>query len=179
MFDKNNKKLLILGGVSLGLLIIIFLIMFMGRGTCITENKTMARGLMKPMIADGTELSFDTGPECKILKKIKQNSVVSYKSPRGPDPIILKVAAMPIDKISLADDNALMINGERYLNSEGEIYRFSANEQQNIIATITEEHNGKIPNGYYFLLGDNDSIYLDSSRFGLSDGKDILGILAK
>lgn len=139
----------------------------------------MARGLMKPMIIDGTMLSFDTGPECKILKKIKQNSIVLYKSPRGPDPIILKVAAMPKDKISLADDNALMINGERYTNSVGEIYRFSANEQQNVISKVAEEHDGKIPKGSYFLLGDNDSIYLDSSRFGLSDGKDILGVLAE
>lgn len=174
----NKKNLLIVSSIIFTALIII-LFMMMGKGTCITQNKTMARGLMKPMIADGTELSFDTGPECKILKKIKQNSVVLYKSPRGPDPIILKVAAMPEDKISLADDNALVINGERYLNSEGEIYRFSANEQQNVIAAIAEKHNGTIPKGSYFLLGDNDSIYLDSSRFGLSDGKDILGILAE
>lgn len=175
----NKKNLLIIGGVALVLFIIIFLMMVMGQGTCITENKTMARGLMAPLIADGTNLSFDTGPECKILKKVKRNSVVLYQSPRGPDPIILKVAAKPGDTLSLTNDNILLVNGERFLNSKGEIYRLSAREQKDVMAKITTDYNGKVPKGFYFLLGDNDSIFLDSSRFGLADGNDILGILAK
>lgn len=174
-----NKKSLIIGAAILLLCLILFFFFVLrgdNKGTCMIENKIAARGLLEPMIADRTDIAFETGVKCKILKRIKQNSIVLYKSPRGPDPITLKVAALPKDKISVSDKNVLLVNGVEYLNSKGEIYRLSAPDQKKIMATIAEDHKGKMPKGFYFLMGDNDSIYLDSSRFGLADGKDILGI---
>ncbi len=149
------------------------------KGTCITETKNSGRQLLVPLYPNNTPLSFETGAECNILPRLKQGSIVLYISPRGPDPITLKVAGLPGDTIDIDSGNKLTINGTPFTNSKGTPYILNAADQRTNINKIKTENVGKIPQGFYFLMGDNDKIFLDSSRFGLSDGKDILGILSE
>lgn len=148
------------------------------KGTCIPQTKNAGRKLLEPQYANNTPLTFDTGPECNIFGRLKQGSIVLYRSPRGPDPITLKVAGLPGDEIGL-NGSALSVNGKEFRNSKGQIYNLGTSKQRAYINEIKTQHGGKLPKGFYFLMGDSDKVFLDSSRFGMSDGKDILGVLAE
>ncbi|MCI5059485.1 MAG: signal peptidase I [Alphaproteobacteria bacterium] len=147
------------------------------KGVCTVLTKKAGRKLLEPLYPNRTPLSFETGPDCNIIGRVVHGSIVLALSPRGPDPLPLKVAAMPEDEVTLAPGNVLMINGQNYKNSAGRDYRLNRMTQRKNIDKIKKEYEGKVPEGFYFLMGDNDKGFLDSSNFGLIAEDKILGIL--
>ena len=146
-------------------------------GVCVTKTKRAGRKLLVPLYPNNVELSFDTGPECNILDRIERDTIVLALSPRGPDPLPLKVAGLPGDVVTLGAGNVLMINGAVYKSSAGRDYNLNRMTQRNEIDKIKKQNDGKIPEGFYFLMGDNDAGFLDSSNFGLIGADKIQGIL--
>ena len=72
--------------------------------------------------------------------------------------------------VALEGDSILASNGELYVNGDKVCTELnsSCNEQEI-----------KVPQGKYFLMGDNYEHSLDSSNFGLISRKDIQGIILK
>lgn len=81
--------------------------------------------------------------------------------------LIKRVIGIPGDSIYFKD-NVLYINNKIY-------------QEPYLKGVVTEDFNlnelgyGRIPNGKYFVLGDNRENSLDSRKIGLIDRKDIIG----
>ena len=100
------------------------------------------------------------------IDKISNGDIISFKIDIYPDEYLIKrVIAKGGDKIEIDGKNVILndnILSEPYINSYEEEY-----------------HTGEIivPNGYYFVMGDNRDFSSDSRDFGLVYEEDIVGIL--
>lgn len=133
-------------------LIIISIIMIR---TFIVTPVRVSGSSMDPTLAEG---------EILILKKYDHSyerfDIVVLK--HWDDKIIKRIIGLPGETIEYKN-NKLYINGK---------------ETKDVITSGTEDFTfeGKIPEGYYFVLGDNRGNSADSRRLGLFTKEDIEGI---
>jgi signal peptidase I len=186
---KQPHKTILL--VGLGILVVLAIIFALGfsqknkgggsllsnlvadKGTCVIETKRAGRQLLEPLYPNNTELSFETGPECKILPRLKHGSVVIVKTPRGPAPVTLKIAGLPGDTIGTNANNQVTVNSVLIQNSAGASYSLRNSDQRTTVG-----NTGMLGENQYFVIADNDRIFLDSTHFGPVTGDNILGLLA-
>ncbi len=94
--------------------------------------------------------------------------VVVLHPPNDPENLYLKrVVGLPEERIDY-QNGQLFVNGKPVADEFGE-------ETENFV--WEQINNGPIPKGYYFVLGDNRRISMDSRSFGLVPEKQILGIV--
>ncbi|MGX7182786.1 signal peptidase I [Enterococcus pallens] len=94
--------------------------------------------------------------------------VVVLHPPNEPDDLYLKrVIGLPGERIDY-QDGKLLVNHEVIADD------FSYKTEDFVWESLSEE---VIPEGYYFVLGDNRKISKDSRIFGLVSEKQILGIV--
>ncbi len=108
--------------------------------------------------------------QVKAHHKPERFDVVVLHPPNELDNIYLKrVIGLPGERIDYQE-------GELYVNSKQVADEF-ANQTENF---IWEQIAGEpIPEGYYFVLGDNRMVSKDSRIFGLVPEKQILGIVTE
>jgi len=92
------------------------------------------------------------------FEDIKRYDIVVVK--HNDDYLIKRVIGMPGEKIE-AKDNEMYIDGKKLKKDFGSSY--------------TEDFKAFIPEGNYFLLGDNRMVSLDSREFGSFGEEDIIG----
>ncbi|MGG3926745.1 signal peptidase I [Metabacillus fastidiosus] len=125
---------------------------------------------MEPTYEEGNLLSINTMSH--HILPIERFDVVVFHGPNKNDDYIKRVIGLPGDEISYNDDQ-LYINGkpvnEPYLTKEH-------------VGMLTgdftlEEKIGKekIPDGYFFVIGDNRIKSYDSRHFGLIKIEDVVG----
>ncbi|EOH97338.1 signal peptidase I [Enterococcus pallens ATCC BAA-351] len=106
--------------------------------------------------------------QVKAHRKPKRFDVVVLHPPDSPDELYLKrVIGLPGERI---DYQA----GELLVNHEVIADTFAYRTEDFVWESISKE---PIPEGYYFVLGDNRTISKDSRIFGLVSEKQILGIV--
>jgi len=104
------------------------------------------------------------------LKDPSRGDVVVFKSPRNKEiDYIKRVIGLPGDTVSL-NDNALFVNGEKvdepYLASDVVIFGGSY---------LREGEEIVVPEGMYFVVGDNRPHSSDSREFGPVPKEDFIG----
>ena len=106
--------------------------------------------------------------QVKAHHEPKRFDVVVLHPPHDPDSLYLKrVIGLPGEKIDF-------VNGQLLVNNQVVKDAF-ANETDTFL--WSSQYKEPIPEGYYFVLGDNRSISKDSRIFGLVAEKQILGIV--
>ncbi|WP_242704299.1 signal peptidase I [Candidatus Enterococcus ferrettii] len=103
-------------------------------------------------------------------RKPKRFDVVVLHPPENPKGLYLKrIIGLPNERIIYRD-------GQLYVNKKLVSDEF-AKETEDF--NWNEFSRDKIPEGYYFILGDNRAISKDSRHFGLITEEQILGVVKK
>lgn len=146
------------------------------RSACpVHEKESVVRGdSMKTLLKNGETITALYG--YYACHEIKRGDIVLYNYAGDTVPIIKKIAAVPGDSFSLeknANGWSIFVNGIAYKNFEGREYVLNQDSKRMLQLYETDYH-GIIPKDAYLLLGDNIDDSIDSRRFGLVGGQDIL-----
>ncbi|AYW47563.1 signal peptidase I [Tetragenococcus osmophilus] len=142
---------------------------------------------MDPTLADGQKLMTYQ------LSTIDRFDIVTTKEPDDLDKLAVKrVIGLPNDHVQMEDD-VLTVNGEEVDESYLAPYKqeFAEDKMQNEYTynpafqeiagnadNFTNDFTYEVPEGEYFVLGDNRLISKDSRTFGFVDGSMIEGEVA-
>lgn len=127
--------------------------------------------IMTPVEVEGRSMysTLDNG-EILILNKYNKNykrfEVIVFKN--NNDKLIKRIIGLPGDKVEYKD-NKLYVNG-KYIKE-----KFLKNNQTTFDFKLEDLGYKKIPEGYYFVLGDNRTNSTDSRIIGLINEKQISG----
>lgn len=121
---------------------------------------------LSPIVESGqTLLVNENYSECGGIKK---EDLIVYNWTGNEDPIVKKVKAVPGDPVQLDGCN-IKVNGEKIETTTGEPYCISGNRRSMIGLYTSQNITG------YLLLGNQPGGTLDSTRFGIVEGRAILG----
>ncbi|MGX7419500.1 signal peptidase I [Carnobacterium gallinarum] len=139
--------------------------------------------VFSPVIVKGESMSPTLANSDRILllkmEKVKRFSIVTFPAPDAPKQNYVKrVIGLPGDTISYKND-VLMINGKAY--EEPYLDEFKAELPNGGLLTndfTLQEVTGDkvIPEGEYFVLGDNRQNSKDSRYIGYINEKDVQGV---
>lgn len=138
--------------------------------------------LFTPLRVEGISMAptLATGERLWAVKqsKIERFDIISFKSPVDPTKTYIKrVIGLPGDHVSYKAD-LLYINGEEIPEPYLENYKSQLDPGQLFTEDYSLESHlniSDIPQGYYFVLGDNRPHSFDSNEFGLISKKAISG----
>lgn len=118
------------------------------------------------------EPTFESDHRIVITKlhKIERFDLIVFHSPDSEDDFIKRVIGLPGDYIVMKDDR-LFINGEEYEES----YLTSHKEKLHEGQRLTENLEVEVPEGHYYVLGDNRQRSTDSRMIGFIDKDAVVG----
>ena len=105
---------------------------------------------------------------------VKKGDIAAYRYGGDTNLIIKVVKGVPGDAFALNGSN-ILINGKTATNSDGKPYVFSNVRMLSLYA----KDYPVIPKNTYLILGNMAGGSLDSSRFGLVDKSDIIGMVQR
>lgn len=134
----------------------------------------------EPFIVDGRSMdtTLESGERLLMLKNnaIERFDVVVFPSPTNPNKLYIKrVIGIPGDKLEVKDDQ-LILNGKAM--DEPYLKQKQAEIEGDFTFDFTLQNaTGKevIPEGKYFVMGDNRRNSLDSRSFGYIDSDSVIG----
>lgn len=144
----------------------VIVVLFM---TFVAGNYSVQGSSMYPNLQEGDRVIIN-----KLAYKfgeVSRGDVIVFKQkdePKGHDRLIKRVVGLPGDEIIIMDGN-VYING--YLYDESNYLNVRTDEGS--ISTIVYPY--KVPEGCYFVLGDNRANSKDSRYFGAVAKEDIIG----
>lgn len=111
----------------------------------------------------------------------KRFDVATFPSPRNGKRILKRVIGLPGDTIRMENDQ-LYINDKKYDEPYLDKAKASVNDDVPLTAdfsleTIQVGATTKVPEGKYFVLGDNRRVADDSRYFGFVDQESIAGVV--
>ncbi|MFK4566372.1 signal peptidase I [Enterococcus sp. UD-01] len=111
----------------------------------------------------------------------KRFDVATFPSPRNGKRILKRVIGLPGDTIRMENDQ-LYINDKKYDEPYLDKAKASVNDDAPLTAdfsleTIQVGATTKVPEGKYFVLGDNRRVADDSRYFGFVDQESIAGVV--
>lgn len=130
---------------------------------------------MVPTLADGDRLILDKTSE------IEHFDVVVFTAPDDPDSQYIKrVIGLPGDTVSYKN-NVLTVNDQVIEESFDEDlvpsdYDTNDGYMNFTLESLTNGETSVVPDGKYFVLGDNRTNSKDSRIFGFVDAEDIMGV---
>lgn len=132
------------------------------------EMPTIVSNSMEPSI-----FTKDVLVVRKNIKEVRRGDIISFKNPYAPEDrgssYIKRVIGLPGEMIEMKDSVVYINNkplDEGYLNKSNEEYYDAGHS--NVKAF-------RVPNGTYYVLGDNRHLSLDSRNFGVVKKEDIIG----
>lgn len=125
-------------------------------------------GSMKTTIMPGDHLVVNRIPT--YYRDPERGEIVVFQG--ETDKLIKRVIGLPGDEVDLIDQ-VVYINGEPIDES---MYINLAEVQQGVLPNYSVTFPFKVPDGQYFLMGDNRGNSLDSRYFGAVPREDILAI---
>jgi signal peptidase I len=142
---------------------------------CIVKSGKVTVGgtSMLPLVKPGETVTALFGYHA--CHPVERDDVVLYHYAGDKNPLIKSVKAGPGDRWSLEERDGyflIFVNGKVLENSAGEEYEIP---DTNRILPLYVKDYPVIPQNAYLILGDNPEGSLDSSRFGLIGGEDLLG----
>lgn len=130
--------------------------------------------LYTPVTVSGQSMepTFEHDNRIVITKihKIDRFDMIVFHSPYSEDDFIKRVIGLPGDVVIMKDDQ-LYINGEEYEEEYIEANKKKVHEGQR----LTENFEVEVPEGYYYVLGDNRQNSTDSRVIGFIDRKSVVG----
>lgn len=122
---------------------------------------------MQPNLYDGDRIIISK------MTKIDRFDEIAFVAPNGSDNYVKRVIGLPGDQIKIEED-VLYINGE----AQDEFYLDRAKEQDLFFENfdLAEWHGyDEVPEGTYFVMGDNRKYSYDSRDFGVITEESIIG----
>lgn len=115
------------------------------------------------------------------LVKPKRFDTATFPSPRDGKRIVKRVIGLPGDTIRMENDQ-LYINDQKYDEPYLDDFKKQLAEDQLLtddfsLETISVDATTVVPEGKYFVLGDNRQITDDSRYFGFVDEETIVGVV--
>lgn len=161
---KLFMDIVLTGLISMSILALVFLL---------TVQVVTVQGYdMTPTVNDADRLFvFKQG-------KIKRFSLVSFKTPNNQQ-MVERVIGLPGEEVEFREGQLWINNqevSERFLST-----LFTEYIKEPVIKDFhISELTGtlKIPENYYFILGDNRKYATDSRYFGMIEKKDIIGVVS-
>lgn len=181
----KQQQIYLAGGVALVIVFIIAaaLIAQFSRGGCEKRAVVVQGADMFPAYKEGQTLHFRVrGAEgaCDVADGLNVGDVVLFQTAQEDRQIPLFVKATPGATLALKENeegrSAILVNGEQAVNSQKQPYLLSSAKAQ-MIALYIDSYKGVVPGGAYLLLGDNPEGGYDSTRLGLLDKQDFVGVL--
>ena len=130
--------------------------------------------LYTPVTVSGQSMepTFEHDNRIVITKihNIDRSDMIVFHSPNSDDDFIKRVIGLPGDVVIMKDDQ-LYINGEAFEEEYLEAHKKKVHEGQR----LTENFEVEVPEGHYYVLGDNRQNSTDSRRIGFIDRKSIVG----
>jgi len=195
------KSRLVIAWKGLGYSIFIAVLIATSFKSAIADWNIIPSGSMKPTIVEGdrifvNKLAYDlkipyTTWHVAEWDNPDRGDIVVFYSPADNKRLVKRVIGLPGDEIAMSD-NTLFINGEqlKYESTDGAANRIYSDQY-----CIIEDLSGRkhpimitpiylsirsfsaitVPEGYYFMMGDNRDDSADSRYFGFVERKRIVG----
>lgn len=140
--------------------LIALVIVILVRGFIVTPSVVKGDS-MQPNLYDGDRIIISK------LSSINRFDEIAFVAPNGEDNYVKRVIGLPGDEIEIINDT-LYINGTVY----AEDYLTENYSEEVSIRYFSTE---KIPEGTYFVMGDNRKHSYDSREFGVINKDSIIG----
>lgn len=130
--------------------------------------------LYTPVTVSGQSMepTFENNNRIVITKihTIDRFDMIVFESPQTDVDFIKRVIGLPGDVVIMKDDH-LFINGEEYEEDYIQANKEKIYEGQR----LTENFEVEVPEGHYYVLGDNRQNSTDSRVIGFIDEKSVVG----
>lgn len=160
--------------------------------------------LFSIVVIDGDSMSpnLRDGDRVVVLKNksIKSDSVIVFDAKNIDTDVsksklyVKRVIGVPGDNVSYSNDGILLINGKKHSQSyisekeriDGTLnmktnsyseYGFTLDSLSKQESWTARTDGNKIPEGYYFVMGDNRSVSNDSRYWGLVPKEKVIGVV--
>lgn len=149
--------------------IIALIIVFVVREFLVTPSIVKGESMM-PTLQDGDRIMISK------ISSIERFDEIAFHAPDANENYVKRVIGLPGDKIEIKDD-VLYINGEAFQEPYLETYKRKINERLLTDNFTLEQVTGEVavPDGHFFVLGDNRSISRDSRSFGFISQDAVIG----
>ncbi len=168
LYHKNMKRL-----IKVGIVVVVVVSSLLVLSAVYINHKfqvlTFDGHSMKPTLKRGDRVLILKG-----LHSVERGSLVAYtlklnRDLRGYEEIFVKrVVGIPGDEILLKNNN-LYINGQ--------LFDFPGRDKVNSGSFLKEGMKVTVPQGYYFIIGDNPPFSYDSRQVGFVKKDNILGTI--
>ena len=174
-----DRKLFLVFGI-VGLFIIFLVLMNLWNFddlSCVvkTESRIVNGNSLSGLMASGVDVNISYGYyACNLIQR---NDVIVYNYSGSDNQLIKIVKGLPGDAFNVSFIDGvwvLVINDKIVRNSNDEVYVLDKKQRQMILLYV-DSYEGIIPKNTYLILGNLVSGSLDSTRFGLVGGRDIVG----
>lgn len=151
-------------------LLIALVIVLLFRHFLITPSVVKGESMM-PNLQDGDRIILSK------ISEINRFDEIAFEAPDTNDNYVKRVIGLPGDTVEMRNDQ-LIINGENYEEPYLDEYKEFLSEgftltEDFTLETLTGEE--KVPEGKFFVLGDNRQRSKDSRMFGFIDEETVIG----
>lgn len=146
-------------------ILIAVIIVFVVREFLMITSIVMGDSMM-PNLNDGDRIIISK------ISSIDRFDEIAFLAPDTDDNYVKRVIGLPGDEIKVENDY-LYVNGETHDELYLEVFKASLGENQLMTKDFVLEQ--VVPEGQYFVLGDNRLISRDSREFGFISEESIIG----